>query len=298
MPEITQHQSNAITKVIYIGDSTAGKTGSLASLCADGYNLRVIDLDNGLDVLRDYLTNPASRYVKARPDAAKHLRYVTLTDKHRNLNGVIVPAQATVWQRAISLLIHWKEPDGTDLGRISEWSPNEILVIDSLSMLATAALNFHLSMNGALGKSRTQNEGRRDVGSAQNLIRDFLNLIFDESLKCNVILIAHITMVNEVGGHTAEDKAHDLQGYPAAIGRALSPHIPRYFNNMLIAKIAGGIGAQVQRKIYTTPQIINGSVVGAKSTAPLRVLPEYPLETGLADYFRAVRGGQSPESKV
>lgn len=298
MPTISTHQSKDTTKLLYIGDSGAGKTGSLAALAAAGYNLRIIDLDNGLDILKNYLTDPNSIYVKQDAQCASRVYFKTLTDEMKNLSGKLVPKTATVWTRAIQSMMEWKETDAEgkefSLGKILDWGPKDVLVIDSLSMLSTAALNFHLSMNGALGVTRTSNEARRDIGAAQNLLRDFLNMIFDSTIKCNVILTSHITFVTETGGGPAQAgegsfQSSPAQGYPSAIGRALSPHIPRYFNSVLIARTMG-VGTAVKHIIYTSAQSIGGQVINAKSSAPLRVKDSYSIETGLAEYFRAVRG--------
>jgi hypothetical protein len=296
MPALTKHHSSKTTKLLFIGDSGSGKTGALASLAAAGYNLRIIDVDNGIDVLKNYLTNPDSAYYKQNPKAAENVRYVTFTEKKRNLSGRLVPATATVWQKTINMLADWKEKeeDGTEfkLGPITTWTPQDVLVIDSLSFLSEAALNFHLMMNSALAAVRTQNEARRDIGAAQNLLRDLLGMLFDESVKCNVIVTSHITFVNDTGGkpgaETPEEKATmgTPNGYPSAIGRALSPHIPRYFNSMLIART----NLANRREIFTISQSVGGQIINAKSSAPLAVKPKYPLETGLADYFKAVRG--------
>ena len=290
MPNITEHQSSSTTKILLIGDSGTGKTGALASLAAAGFKLRILDLDNGIEILKNYLIDPKSPYVVQNPKVAEGVRYKTLTDPMKNIAGRLIPSRVTVWRQTMESLIHWKEEDGTDLGKITDWDTETILVIDSLSALSEAALNFHLSMNAGLGNPRTQNEARRDVGSAQNLLRQFLQLIKDDSIKCNVILTAHITFVNEVGEKPGGEGSSALgTGYPAAIGRALSPHVPRGFNAMLICKSAGS-GSAAKQRIYTRSQNVGGMVVSGKNPAPLRVATEYPIETGLADYFRDVRG--------
>lgn len=290
MPPIKDHQSTETTKVLYIGDSGSGKTGSLASLAAAGYNLRIIDMDNGLDILKNYLTDPNSPYVKKNPECATNCHFVTITDAMKNLNGKVIPINPTAWLRAIDKLVHWKDGD-IDLGPIASWGPKEVLVIDSLSMLSTAALNYHLSINGLLGKPRTSNEGRRDIGSTQNLLRTFLEMIFDTSIKCNIILTSHITFVTEIGGapNSTDGTFTPGTGYPSAIGRSLSPQIPRYFNTVLIAKTSG-VGSGVRHTIHAQAQAVGGQVINAKSSAPLKTKPEYGIDWGLAEYFKDVRG--------
>jgi Tfp pilus assembly pilus retraction ATPase PilT len=51
MPSMLDHESNELVKILVAADSGSGKTGSLASLVDAGFNLRILDFDNGLSVL-------------------------------------------------------------------------------------------------------------------------------------------------------------------------------------------------------------------------------------------------------
>jgi hypothetical protein len=300
MPPLTAHHSAQSTKLLLVGNSGAGKTGALASLAAAGYRLRIIDLDNKLDVLKNFLTDPSSQYYKQNPKCAENVQYVTLTETKKSVAGRIVSAKATVWENMMNLLNNWQEKDEngnvvTDLGGVLTWGEKDVLVIDSLSRASVAALDHHLKLNGALMTERTQNEGRRDIGAAQDKIKNFLMYLADESIKCNVIIICHITKVSESGygpqnpavqekdgkGQHTGGYTEDILGFPATIGRALSPHVPEYFPNVLHAKTTG-----TRNFIHTK----STGEVATICTAPLKVAPQYPIETGLADYFKAVRG--------
>lgn len=272
MPALSAHQSASSTKMLFIGDSGAGKSGALASLAADGYNLRILDMDNGLDILKDYLTNPISPYVKQNPKAAENVQFVTITDPMRNVNGRLVPKAATAWNRAVNMLVDWKDGE-TKLGPITTWGPKDILVIDSLTMLSTAAMNMVLSMNGRMGQRPHQS----DWGEGQQMVESMLQMLYDEGVKCNVIVNCHITFIGEENG--------PQRGYPNTLGKALPPKVGRYFNSALMARSTGQ-GTTLKRKILTN----TSGIIDLKNTAPLKVLAEYPLETGLADYFKAVRG--------
>jgi hypothetical protein len=284
MPNIANHQSSHTTKLLLIGHSGTGKTGALASLASAGFKLRILDLDNGIDILRSYLTDPNSRYYKENPKCAENVEYVTLTETKKSVNGRVLSAKSTVWPKMVSLLDHWKDGD-TDLGKPSSWGSDTVLVLDSLTAASKAALDHHLQMNGALMSVRTQNEARRDIGAAQDYIRSLLDLFKDEGMKCNIIVISHITEVSEsgYGPQSEEAKNESSMGFPSAIGRALSPHIPRYFNTVLHAKAQGP-----SLKIYTKT---TGEVC-TKNTAPLRVAQSYSIEDGLAQYFKAVQGAK------
>jgi len=278
-------------KLLLIGDSSSGKTGALASLAAAGFHLRIIDTDKGISILVNYLSDSQSPYVKANPSAIENVEAVQVSDPLRSANGVLVPKKAEGWQRITKLLMDWEDGE-TKLGPVSSWGPQDILVIDSLSGLSSLALNFHLMLNGVLGKNRTQNESRRDMGATQNYLRSLLELLADEGVKCNVIVISHITTVTEAGGapKVEEGKFEGPvpTGYPSAIGRALSPHIPRWFNNMLVVR-ATQVGTRTVHKIFTTSQNLGSQIVSAKTAAPLKVKGEYGVENGLAEFFADMR---------
>lgn len=268
MPALSAHQSSSTTKLLFIGDSGSGKTGALASLASAGYNLRIADLDNGLDVLSNLLSDPKSPYDK---DALGRVSYQTLTDPMRNVGGRLIPRQATVWQRLVKLLDGWKT-DTEDYGPLSTWTPQDILVIDSLTLASNAAMNFICSMNSRLGQQPHQS----DWYGAQSLIESLLQMLYDDGIKCNVIISSHIVYIGEDNG--------PQHGYPASLGKALSPRIGRYFNSVLMARTTGS-GTAIKRKILTN----STHLVELKNTAPLKVSAEYDLSTGLADYFRDVR---------
>jgi hypothetical protein len=268
MPKLSAHQSLKTTKMILLGDSGAGKTGALASLADSGYNVRILDLDNGADVLSNLLRDPKSMYKK---EALGLVDCVTLTDPMSNINGKLVPKKATVWQRAVGMLNDWKDGE-QNYGPISTWTDRDVLVIDSLSFLANAAMNFVLAMNARLGQQPHQS----DWYQGQQMLESLLQMLYDESIKCNVIVIAHVTYIGEDNG--------PQHGYPSSLGKALGPKIGRYFNTVLLAKTQGS-GASLKRQIITN----SVPMIELKNTAPLRIKPSYPLETGLADIFKDLR---------
>jgi hypothetical protein len=268
MPSLTKHHSAQTTKLLFVGDSGSGKTGALASLAAAGYNLRILDLDNGMDVLYDLLTSDKSRYDRA---SAERVHYITVTERMKNAGGTVMPLKASVWQRAMSLMMDWKDEEQS-LGAITSWTPKEVLVIDSLTMLSDAALAYILQLNGRLGKQPYES----DWGHAQGLIENFMRMLYDESVVCNVIINCHMKVI---GGENESPK-----WYPNTLGKALPPKLGRYFNTVLMAQ-ARGQGNAVKRQIFTQSQ----GTVELKSSVPTKVAASYPLESGLADYFAAVR---------
>ncbi len=172
MPNLSDHQSNDFVKLLLIGDAKSGKTGSLVSLVRAGYRLRIIDLDNLLDTLKQYI-------LKECPDAIDQVEFRTLRDKRvAGSLGAVIKGTPTAFVDAVKLLDHWKYRDGEnniDLGRPSEWGPDNILVIDSLSRLCDAAYDWQDALT-PVGRSG-EKDGRAVYGNAQDAIVNLLSML-------------------------------------------------------------------------------------------------------------------------
>lgn len=293
MAKLSSHQSSGITKCMLLGDSGAGKSGALVSLAMAGYNLRVLDWDNGIDILRNLLRplpTDRSDVVRNKAAALERINYVTLTDKMKVVGGKVQPVTGAAWQKGVHLLSDWKEDN---LGPITTWGSKDILVCDSLTFAGRAALRYILSINGRLNAERPY---QSDFGEAQTLIENFLGMLYSEDVKCNVLVLSHVRELGKVTtiqitGNDGKEKAVQVEeegtrkGYAeTGTGRALSPIVGRYFNSVLMVEITG-TGSSARREIVTVP---TGNI-GLKNSAPGLVKPRYALATGLAEYFAAVR---------
>lgn len=284
MPTLNNHQSSRTVKALLMADSGTGKTGALVSLVKAGYRLVIQDFDNGLDILANLVRDEC-------PDKADNVIFETLTDKMRTLNGqAVVDGVPKAWQRAMGLLDKWKTED-IEIGGISSWDSNTIYVADSLTMAAQAAMRYVLAVNGRLNVRPYES----DWGEAQNQIERWLQLLYSDAVKCNVLVLAHVNFTEiSVDSGRKDEKGKPImdvlmtKGLPMAVGRALSPKIPRYFNNVLLMERRGG-GKAVTRKILTTPQ----GITEAKC-ASTKIPAELPIATGLADFFSLVRGDAKP----
>lgn len=312
MPSITE-DINSPAKILLIGKSGAGKTGSLASLVAAGYNLRIIDTDKGVRSLRSLITDPRYPYhqiiEKKKIDLTTAVRYVPVdtsmrlrTVSRRTPEGrtssetLLAPVDAKAWPKVMTLLDLWEDGD-LKLGSVSTWGLNDILVLDSFSTLAKCAYYFSQAINSRLGARDQGYDYQRDIGEAQSQLTRLLELLYDSSVSCNVIVISHITWVDESQGvasrpreTSADGKTMSVStpdGYPSAIGRALSPHMGKYFNDVYIVR-SEGTGASVRRTISTVPQ--DGVI--AKNSVYLE--RDYPISTGMAEIFSALRSQPKP----
>lgn len=260
MPSLSSRQAEPI-KMLLLGDSGVGKTGALASLAKAGYSLKIADFDNGLDILYSALSSDEK--------ALARVEFSTFTEKMKNAGGVaVIDGLPRAWSSAMNQIWKWLETA----------DQSQVFVLDSLTFAANAAMNQVLALNNRLGKKPYQS----DWGEAQKLLEDLLAILYSSSVKCHVIVCTHVKYydVQIPTGERDKDgeeimKVVDTKGLPMAIGQALSPKIPRYFNHCLIV---GRLGDQ--RFISTKPI----GVVEAKSasiSAPARL----PLPTGLAQYF-------------
>jgi len=97
-------------------------------------------------------------------------------------------------------------------------------------------------------------------------------LLTSGSFKTNVIVNAHVRY------STGDDGRN--KGYPNAIGSALGPTIPRYFNHW----------AQCENKTgKRTIQTAATAMFDLKNTKPFEMEKTYDISTGLADFFAVLR---------
>jgi hypothetical protein len=224
-----------------------------------GYKLRILDFDNGLDPLKKQIQ-------RADPAKLANVEFITLRDKVKaSPAGPVLDGGAKAFVASLKLLDNWSE-----FGKPAEFGPDVILVLDSMTFWANAAYDWADSMNpGAKDK-------RNIYYAAQQAIESSLGLLSSESFRTNVIVISHVRWVDRPDGTT--------KGYPSAIGGALSPQIPAYFNSVALAT-SSGTGDKVKRTIQTAPT----ALIDLKNPAPFAMQASLPIETGLATFFKTVR---------
>lgn len=277
MPNLANHQSNDLTKLLLIGDAKAGKTGSLVSLVKAGYKLRILDMDNLLDVLKYYIE-------KECPDKMANVEFRTLRDKRKSSPlGPIIDGKPKAFEEAMKMLDNWKyeDDDGTkvDLGKPSEWGPDCILVIDSLSRLCDAAYDFRepLTPRGRSGDF----DARAVYGDAQDAVENCLANLTSKNFRTNLIVIAHIMYMDLPDG--------TKKGFPQGVGQKLSPKIPQYFPSVVLYSNRAG-----KRTLQTN----SSPLIDLANPKPFAMEKEYPIETGLAQFFGVLREPPKAQPKL
>jgi hypothetical protein len=243
-----------------MGNSKTGKTGSLVSLVKAGYKLRILDLDNLLDILVRYIH-------KECPGEIKNVEFVSIRDKIKSgAQGPVIAGTPKAWATATKLCDHWKY-DEVDLGIPAEWGPDCVLVLDSLSRLCDAAYDYHESIIPRSNKTG-EYDGRAVYGNAQDAVEKFLAMLTSRGMQTNVIVIAHVQFQEQPDGK--------LKGFPQGVGQKLSPIIPQYFPNVILYQQEGGKRVM---KTNSTP------LVDLCTADPFTVSPSYSIETGLTELF-------------
>jgi len=263
MTTLAQRKKQPLVKGLLIGDSGAGKTGSLLPLIEAGYKFCIIDFDNGLD----FLTN---QVMATMPERAGNVHYVTCRDQLKLVGTkYVLKGSPKAWPKAMNMLTNWKEDEGS-LGPVSELGPEWVTVIDSLSLAGIAAFRHVEAIQGFSDKRQTYQE-------AQGMVMGLISELTSEFHTTHVLVMTHMNLVE------LENGIH--KGLPAAIGKAISSEIPKYFNLMLEAK-ASGQGDKVKRKLRTVPSL----TADTKNPLPVGTLaPELPLESGLLTIFKALQ---------
>lgn len=264
MPKLSAHHSAKFIKLLYIGDSSTGKTGSLTSLVAAGYKIKILDYDNGIDTLKEYVT-------KECPDKIDNVDYETVRDKMRSdpIRGPVIAGTPKAFTRGLELMTKWS--DGTVPG---EWGEDTIFVLDSLSAFGKSAYAWAKGINAASPKPNA--DPRALYFGAQQGVEDTIALLTSEDFHCNVIIISHVNYKEIMEGVT--------KGYVNAIGTALGPIIPRYFNTLVMAESIGA-GKMTKRTIKTVPT----GIVDLKNPVSFKLDSELPLATGMATLFEKLK---------
>jgi hypothetical protein len=263
MPSMLEHESNSIVKAMLAADSGSGKTGALACLVDAGLNLRILDFDNGLSVLKGYVKNKAN---------LKNVHYVdNLQDEMKLLAGRIGIRKAPAFQRAMDALdkggkAYW----GADIPPLEAWTDKEVLVLDSLTMAGRTSLQMVMEANAAGFKSPEI----QHYGTAMDNIEKWVQMLMSSAVKCHVIINTHITGVEG-----------DARLYPDALGSKLPPKIGKHVDNLLGLRVKAGA------RVFLTRQ---DGLLALKSAVPL---PEtIPIDNGWVTILEALTGKKLPKA--
>jgi len=277
-----------LVKALCLGYPGSAKTGSLASLANSGrYNIRILDFDGNYDPLHEYV----------KPEFFDRVEIKTFEDKLKMGIDKIVPSGAPrAFELGMKLLDNWKYTDKdsgevVDLGPVTSWGPDDVLVLDTLTSMGRAAFRRVLFQQNRITKGPRQ----RDWGLAMADQEACVEMLMNEQIKCNVLVMSHLKLIGppkEEASDSEEQKGmkHEIQNlvphryYPSALGQELPPKIAANFPFVLLYR-SKSIGTKVKRTILTKAQ----KDVDVK--VPLaEIEAELPVESGLLTLFEKVQG--------
>ena len=270
-------------KLLILGQSKAGKTGSICSLVNSGRILRYLDFDNNAAPLRAF----------CNPDVRRNIQRVSCLDETTSEAEITNAGDFQVvnrvsrflsWPTMLSALKEWPADKSNPL----EWGNESILVIDSLSAMSDAAKRGYLKLKGRSGGELKWQEFR----GVQNQIFEFL-VHLGNTLSCPMIVISHLQLngpdlntLDDIGTDAVAEnlqqrvmekklEAADIIDYslgPISVGKAKSQILPSVFSGTLFCE-ADDTGRWLVTKPRKSLQI----------GVPVANLPaKLPIETGLA----------------
>lgn len=252
MPTMDNHESNDVVKMLVAADSGAGKTGALASLVDAGLHLHILDFDNGL--------SPLKNYVKDKSKLA-NVGYETLVDELQLIGGRFTIKKANAFQRAMELFDKGAEGWGPP---VKEMTAQDVLVVDTLGTMGKSALYLVMQVNGAMAKSPEL----QHYGAAMDNIEKMLAQLMSNRTKCHVIVNTHLMQIEG-----------SVKLYPESLGSKLGPKIAKAFDNFFSISMTG-----VDRTIKTSKD----AQLALKCA---KALPdEYKISDGYAKIFRELTG--------
>ena len=290
MPKLTlEPKITPLIKLILLGNSGSGKSTALVALGVKdivkgfpGYELRWLDHDGKAE---EIIRSQLYRLVKASVITRAQAEYA-LTNNYdvcvcREKTGIVgagfggdqkigVVGTPVAWTNGIKQIKKWH----------STFSPETILIDDSLTYAAHAAVNFCQNANGQLNEPLSW----RDYSCPQQLINRLMTLMAD--VPCPAILTGHYDAI-EVTKRTGkkDNKGNEIEELldvvvaPIAVGKSGRIQLPAQLNHLLVCATSGE-GESAQRLIHTAP------TKGIETKTPFFAAKKtYPITKGLAEYF-------------
>lgn len=264
MPNASAHEQSNLVKALLLGDSATGKTTALWSLVDAGYKLRVYDFDN-------LLASLIAKIKRDTPTQLNQLEFMSFRDTFKTTPNGPICAAPRAYIDFLKALDEWED------GSIpSEWGPDFICVIDSFTSLSRSAQLWGRAIQGggtfAEGVPMKGFDGRAAFYTSQQSLMNVVAMLTAASFNTNVIVIAHLKYLERDGV---------TKGYPLSIGQAISPEIPTYFPTVMLAERSSDD--------IRTLRTASTRMIDLKNPKSFEIAPQMPLETGLAEFFKASR---------
>lgn len=224
-------------KIMLIGDSGTGKTHSLVTALAAGYNVRLLAGENNsaqvfFKALTEYM-----KLVKAgkRPPIKEGQVGICIPESPKKSIDALLLQEKGALEKSLDQLMKGSDPkrkdytrfvsilqqaagftdiiSGKDMGKITDWGNDTLLSIDSLTLICYAIKQHYIG--GKLAISQPE------WGVMQGRLMEFLYML-TENLQCNFVMQAH-------PARETDPVMGTVKIYPISLGQALNNSIPAAF---------------------------------------------------------------------
>ena len=215
-------------KVMLYGASGTGKTYSIRTLLDAGLEVFVLFTEPGMATLRD-IKSDRLHWFYVPPVPFNLASFQAMLSNINTMPFQALTASSDPNRKDYNQMIHISsalakfhdERSGQDFEALDKWDTSRVLVVDSISGIAAAAVGL------VVGGRPTMSQG--DYGVVMNTVEKFINMLCF-GVRTNVVMMAHEEReVNEVTGGTAI--------MPSTIGRKLSPKIGRFFDDVILTYV-------------------------------------------------------------
>lgn len=283
MANAAKMAQQAPVRAMIVGYPGSGKTGALVSLVNAGFKLRVLDFDGNTEPLLKF-SDPAMLH---------NVDIAYFEDKLKPQGQFIEPVGIPkAFVNALNMMNHWKyEEDGqvVDLGKSSDWGPDTIVVLDSLTKQGDAAFRRAAKLLNKTSANITQQVWKL----AMDEQAAFIEMLTSAENRHHVIVLAHLKMISPKDVMKGDDDTTvDIKKqiaeivptrlWPRALGRELPQVIGGEFPTLLLAE-AEYKGTGMRRVLRTVPR----PDLDIKLPAP-NIPPTLDIADGLLKVFQAL----------
>lgn len=286
-------------RAIILGRPKTHKTGALAALANAGFKIRMLDYDGNYESLVHNLT----------PEGLARVDIVSLEDKLRLADGGYIEPVGlpTAFTEGLRLMSEWKyrDPDTgleVNLGKSSEWGPDTVVVLDSLTKFGDAA--YRLAMVKLNKNPKTANRRVWQFATADQ--QGALRIMASRRFGYHLVIIAHEKAQGpETYGDDDDDMQMDLKKrmaevvptriYPTALGRKLPEVIGGEVSTIIRAQVIEK-GGKTIRALSIDPALDTDVAAPVlKDNDGKRLNGPLPADTGLLTIFKAL--GANPPAQ-
>lgn len=265
--KLTTYKQSAARKILVYGPPKTGKTELVAAL-AEKYKLYWFDLEDGI---KSVFTSP-----RIKQEWLDNIEYFHIPDTQ--VFPVAIETMLKIIKGGTKSICHTHgivdcvrckplNSENANIIDLTQFTSNDILVIDSVSQLASSAMNY--IMRDFIMKDNYDKKAEWDDYAKQGRVMDRIFSIFQQA-PFNVVCISHEQLVEQ------EDGKKKL--VPIGGTSQFSKTFAKYFDDVVYCEIVNK-----KHKFASSTSYSNSITVGSRTGVKLEDLGESPK---LLEFFK------------